>query len=301
MKVDLIGYRTGKLTVIEHVGKNKRGKNIWKCQCDCGNETIADTTTIKNNKIKSCGCSRIPEMIGQKYGKLTVIKRVENIDNRVRYKCQCECGNTTIADGKNLRRGYTTSCGCYIKELSSVMAHKLQEDNFIDLTKKTFGSLEVLEYIGISDKTKQRLWKCKCECGSEIIVTANSLRTGNTQSCGCIYSRGEHKISKILSENNILFEREKSFNECKLSSGRKARFDFYVNNHYVIEYDGKQHFQAEGTGWNTEEKYKFTKKSDMIKNKYCFNNNIPIIRIPYWHFDNLCLEDLLLETSKFLL
>ena len=36
-----------------------------------------------------------------------------------------------------------------------------------------------------------------------------------------------------------------------------------------------------------------------LKNKYCFDYNIPIIRIPYWHLDNICLNDLLLETTTF--
>lgn len=43
------------------------------------------------------------------------------------------------------------------------------------------------------------------------------------------------------------------------------------------------------------------KKHDKIKNEYCKNKNIPLIRIPYTHFEKICLEDLLLETSNFII
>ena len=69
----------------------------------------------------------------------------------------------------------------------------------------------------------------------------------------------------------------------------------------IIEYDGIQHFKA-GTGiWDSPEKVAATQYRDEIKNKYCFNHNIPIIRIPYTHMDKITLEDLLPETSQFLL
>ena len=72
-------------------------------------------------------------------------------------------------------------------------------------------------------------------------------------------------------------------------------FDFYIDDKYLIEYDGKQHFKNEGFF-----DYESTHRHDLIKNQWCKDNNIPLIRIPYTHYDNLCLEDLLLETSNFI-
>ena len=91
----------------------------------------------------------------------------------------------------------------------------------------------------------------------------------------------------------INYEQEKRFDSCKDKS--YLPFDFYVNNQYLIEYDGKQHFKNEGL-FNYEEIH----KHDLMKSKWCKENNIPLIRIPYTHYDNLCIEDLLLETSKFI-
>ena len=90
-----------------------------------------------------------------------------------------------------------------------------------------------------------------------------------------------------------------SFETCVFeNSGKRARFDFYVENNYIIEFDGQQHFSY-STGWNTKEKMIQTQERDKFKNNWCKENNIPIIRIPFWEIDNLVIEDLMIN-SKFL-
>ena len=58
----------------------------------------------------------------------------------------------------------------------------------IDLTGQVYGLLTVIEKAP-SYKTKGgnivSCWRCKCQCGNEVVVKTNSLRTGNTNSCGC--------------------------------------------------------------------------------------------------------------------
>jgi hypothetical protein len=58
-------------------------------------------------------------------------------------------------------------------------------------------------------------------------------------------------VIKLLQDNNIPFEAEKVM--FKYSNGTNARFDFYVNNQYVIEYDGETHYKANLHGWHTPE------------------------------------------------
>ena len=125
------------------------------------------------------------------------------------------------------------------------------------------------------------------------------LRQGNALSCGCLKSKGEERIAQLLKNNNIQFEQEKKFdNFIYQDTNRKAQFDFYVNNRYLIEYDGKQHFNI--GGWNDKEALEKNNIHDKLKNEYCIKNNIPLIRIPYTHLNKICIEDLLLETSKFI-
>ena len=75
-----------------------------------------------------------------------------------------------------------------------------------------------------------------------------------------------------------------------------ARFDFYINDKYLIEYDGEQHFYKAS---NDRYNFKETQKRDYYKNQWCKENNIPLIRIPYTAYETLSIEDLLLETTKY--
>ena len=65
----------------------------------------------------------------------------------------------------------------------------------IDLTGRRFGKLVVLEHAGKRvEKRKTPVWRCKCDCGKEIVVAGGNLRTGHTKSCGCL--RVSHRGSK---------------------------------------------------------------------------------------------------------
>lgn len=158
---------------------------------------------------------------------------------------------------------------------------------FKDLTGQRFGKLIALEKL--NKKGKTYFWKCKCDCGNFCEKEVQYLLNGDTKSCGCLRSTGENKIISLLKENNILFEQEKILL-------KNYRFDFYVNNLYIIEYDGIQHFEQR----KNRESLNNIHQRDLEKNHFCFKNNIPLIRIPYYH-KNLCIEDLLLTTSNFIL
>ena len=68
-------------------------------------------------------------LIGQKFGRLTVLTKIENDKKYTQWLCLCDCGNTIIAEGQNLKRGLTTSCGCFRKELMSNLGKKNKKYN----------------------------------------------------------------------------------------------------------------------------------------------------------------------------
>lgn len=111
-------------------------------------------------------------------------------------------------------------------------------------------------------------------------------------------SKGEQIIAKLLNDNNINYEYNKSM--FKFSNNKNAIFDFYINNQYLIEYDGETHYQHNLHGWHNETQLKKQQERDIIKNQWCKDNNIPLIRIPYWHLQNLIINDLILKTTKYL-
>lgn len=179
-----------------------------------------------------------------------------------------------------------------------------------DETGKDYGFLHVERMATEDERPRQNrgaYWNCTClKCGRKnVIVLGDYLRKGDTKSFGCIVSYNESKIKKLLDEANIKYVTQKRFDGLS-SAGRKCdelMFDFaiYKNDilQYPIEYDGSQHFHYTGTGWNVKESFERTRKNDLIKNQYCFYNNIPLIRIPYDM--EYKLSDLNLETTRFLI
>lgn len=296
--IDITGQRFGYLTVLYPSRIN--GRFAWHCKCDCGKEIDVDSNNLRKGKVKSCGCQTskliseklIKDLTGKRFGYLIVLEKTEKRDSGgVVWKCKCDCGNICYIPTSNLNRNHTRSCGCKTGEMIS-------EKKKLHLIGQRFGKLEVKEELpSINGESK---WKCQCDCGNVIEATGWHLTKGIVSSCGCLRSKGEAKIKKILSENNIPFTSQKTFSTCVSPNNVPLRFDFYINDKYLLEYDGEQHFFPgnEKSGWNSKDNFELRKKYDEIKNKWCIDNNIPLIRIPYTKLDSLTLEDLLLEEEK---
>ena len=141
------------------------------------------------------------------------------------------------------------------------------------------------------------MWHCKCDCGQECDVNISNLTGGLVKSCGCQWHTSAEiiNIKNLLDSINIKYQTEFKV----ITNNRHFYFDVYVDNKYFIEYDGEQHFKYKTSGWNNKENFDQTRERDLLKNKYCFEHNIPLIRIPYGA--KYQLEDLLLETTHFLL
>lgn len=58
--------------------------------------------------------------------------------------------------------------------------------NFIDRTGQRFGRLLVLEHAGKREGDGFVMWKCRCDCGKEVIAVGKQLSRGQTKSCGCL-------------------------------------------------------------------------------------------------------------------
>ena len=178
--VDIAGKRFGKWTVLERV-ENKGKSAAWKCRCDCGKESVVTAHRLVSGKSLSCGCSRIIDLTGMRFGRLTVLGQAGRRGVSILWRCMCDCGNELTVLGSSLRSGKAISCGCR---------------RIVDITGMTFGRLTVIERAGVV-KNKM-MWRCRCTCGKEIVVAGVSLRSGNTTSCGCynrdvITKHGLHK------------------------------------------------------------------------------------------------------------
>ena len=131
-------------------------------------------------------------------------------------------------------------------------------------------------------KTKM---KCSCPNGHIFEINWNNFKSGKR--CPyCRKSKGEEIIKSILEELKIDFISQYKFKDCK--DLLPLPFDFYLPNYnLIIEYDGEQHFDVNRAFNSNENKFWETVIHDAIKNSYCEDNNINILRIPFWEYNNI--------------
>jgi hypothetical protein len=65
----------------------------------------------------------------------------------------------------------------------------------VDITGNKYGKLLVINREG-RNKSNKITWKCRCDCGKEVIVTGNNLKNGHTQSCGCLHKEADLRKAK---------------------------------------------------------------------------------------------------------
>ena len=284
--IDLTGERFGKLLVLSRSSnyKTEKGKSIvrWLCLCDCGNETVVGSDSLRRGNTKSCGCYRgessskrkLSNLTGKRFGRLLVIKQANHhIQKRgkkvVCWKCLCDCGNETIVYSDHLMSGHTSSCGCYQRE-------KVIESKFVNLIGKKFGRLVVLslDEDKILGDGRDTFWLCRCECGNEIKVDARALVAKNTSSCGCLReSLIASELKEYFIKNYICEKEHKMFKNPKTNFWLKC--DIYIpcgNNYKIngiyIEINGEQHYTFSKFFHKTKERFKESKQRDKMKKDY---------------------------------
>ena len=117
------------------------------------------------------------DLTGQVFTWLKVLK-FNGVNNKRQkeWLCRCVCGKYKIATTYSLLKGKIKSCGCY------------NSKRYNDLTGK-FGKLKIICCVG-TDENHYKLYKCRCDCGNDVIVKGSNLLNGHTTSCGC--NRGKN-------------------------------------------------------------------------------------------------------------
>lgn len=284
-----IGKKYNKLTVLSYLGVNKHHQRIYECKCECGNIITVRANDLSSGKTKSCGClskkitsqRRQKKLMGKIIGYLTVIKpTTKRSHGSIVWECVCKCGNVCYKSVEDLTRCKNLSCGC-------------MHNSRIDITNQRFGKLIALEPTNEKDNQGHILWKCQCDCGNIVYKPGFRLKAGSIKSCGCLKgkSSGEEKCKQVLQKAQIKYKTQYKFSNCK--NILPLPFDFYLPDYNIcIEYDGQQHFKPISI-FGGEEDFKKRQRNDEIKNQYCKDNNIKLIRIPYWDYDKLNEEYLL--------
>ena len=203
------------------------------------------------------------------------IRPVEDyIDSRTKIKHVCLIdGYTWYVAPYSVLAGYgCPKCAGNIKKTHAEYVAEVLEVN---------PDIEVIgEYINANTPIRH---KCKIH-NYEWDITPSNILAG--YGCPeCRESSGERKIRQWLEKYNITYTFQKTFDGCK--DKKLLPFDFYVQEDNIcIEFDGIQHFKPvdfanKGDEWAIE-RFKITQLHDKIKNLYCKDNNICLLRIPYY-------------------
>jgi hypothetical protein len=145
--------------------------------------------------------TKLKDLTGQKFGRLTILRRVEN-RGKTKSKpcgyicflceCDCGCGNTRVVSKGNLLHGGTKSCGCLQKELLSERMKGKPSTRRANLIGQKKGMLTVVAFNGINTSEKAS-WVCKCECGGTTITTTGAWNSDLKMHC-------ENETRQILSK-----------------------------------------------------------------------------------------------------
>lgn len=234
----------------------QQGKRCKQCR---DNKYRTKYEDVKNF-IESIGY----ELLSDKY---------ENENKKI--KVRCNEGHEYEVCLSNLKRG----CRC-----KNCTARKKAKRLTLEYIKEY---VESFEYKLLSNEYINDASKIILECPKGHIYntcTFASFRSGNRCPI-CRESRGEKEVKRILDKLKIEFKTQYKFEDCKIKLC--LPFDFYLPQYNIcIEYDGGQHFEIVEY-FGGLDKFIDTKIHDTIKNDYCKKNNINLIRIPYWEFDNI--------------
>jgi len=125
----------------------------------------------------------LEDLSGRIFGRLTVV----NYAGNYKWNCKCSCGNVKQIRGGDLKAGKTRSCGCLQKEIAADRVRN-------NLLGMRFGKLVVESFDRVYNHSV--MWRCRCDCGNEVVVYGKYLTNGDTKSCGCL-------MSEVLKERNI--------------------------------------------------------------------------------------------------
>ena len=235
---------------------------FYKCnqrQCKkCGYKNGSSKQTMELEEFES----KVFNILGDKY-KVIEYKKASG-DVKMEHLV---CGKTYTQKGTKILSGQRCS-HCYApvkKDFKEV------EDEIISICGQ---ELKLVKYINHDNLI------LKCKCGNELKRGLSDIRKVRGVFCDkCKSSSGVIQIEKFLNENNIRYIREHSFDDCVYK--RKLRFDFYLPNlNMCIEYDGEQHYRVL-PHWGGERGFNLNKTRDDIKNKYCKDNGIELLRISF--------------------
>lgn len=230
--------------------------------------------SMKNSKVNSNWLDDFIKAHGDKYDYSKVIyvgasKKVEIICKK---------------HGSFLQRPMDHKLGAGCKRCGVLKSRRVKNNIIYDFIK-THG--DKYDYSKVDYKDTKTKVEIICKEHGSFFQRPSSHREGSGCS-KCKNSKGEKEIMCFLDDHNIKYITQYKFDDClSINLQKKLSFDFFLpEKNICIEYDGIQHFTSIEK-WGGVERYNKQKMNDKIKDEYCIENNIKLLRIPYTNFDSI--------------
>lgn len=152
------------------------------------------------------------DLTGKRFGHWVVLYETR-VNNKIMWRCRCDCGKEKNVSGNNLRRGVSSSCGC---------------GNISDYIGKKYGLLTILGYGKpkiTNGKHIIKTWKCKCECGNVVDLIPSRIKAGKTNSCGCLKIKCISDRMRAKNHNLYDINSAEEYGIGYTNNGTKFKFD----------------------------------------------------------------------------
>lgn len=275
------------VTSVDYVD-NKKPLQI---RCGCGRYFQCSITNVKQKKVLQCNhCAHnVFRMTDEELRELAnnsgcEIANAENyINENSRLDFICGCGNVFTTSLASFKENKKRCDACYKSEASSS-----QRRNF-ELVKLEVDKTDCKLISKSSDYINQySKLVFECPCGNQFERSYTNFSQRDKLCLNCTASTGEKKVIEALELMGVNYKREFSFPDLVSRKGFPLRFDFAVTDDdneisYLIEYDGEFHYEP----IISEQMFSSQKYNDNLKDMYCKDKQIPLLRIPYFEFENI--------------
>ena len=303
-RCDELGYKL--ITTYEEIAN--RCKSIEFVCNTHGRQTLNTELFLKGSICRMCAHdknvanrrlsmqSRVENEVSR-YNNNVLLNKEDYVNGSTKnLKIRCgKCGDVFITSRdlylKNCNRNENYACPkCNVEQIRQRML------NDVDDVESYINSINGNKLLNKNDYAGNDICNlniiCGC-CGEMFTTSLACYQAGKTMcdKCSSSISRGELRVKDVLDSYNISYTREFWFDDCR--DKNPLPFDFYLPDYNTAcEVQGKQHYEPVEY-FGGEESFVIRVNHDNIKRNYCKQNNITLIEIPYWEYNNI--EDILVD------
>lgn len=272
----------------ELIGDYKNANTPINFKCKCGKKDKKRIREFKEVPMCSeCGYKKALKTKKEKYNyaqKYKELYEAEGYEMLTPYikatediMVKCPEGHVVPSRPANFKTGFRCrECSGNQKKSIEEVRQYFENEGYQLISKNYKDAFSKLNYI--------------CPSGHEEEMSWDNFRAGK-RCPSCHDSKGEKRIEEYLIKKGYNYQKQFRFKECKYKKPLPFDFVIFENDKkseidILIEFDGQQHFHAYEI-FGGDEGLEYNQKRDQIKDQYCETNNIPLIRIPYWDFENI--------------